>query len=189
MLTENRSLNQRSPNVDCAPGVRRAARQSAVAAAFMSERRANLVFCMSGWMFTRIASTSRFAKRRAMPSPTHLGVVAGDLEAVTKALRRQVSVGRKLHIVFVLARHFAGLGWHCEVVAPSSIPRAPGERVKTTGATPSSWPSSLVPATGAHAHDQGTRNIQEADLEGVSACEGQWRRRGVDHETIEKFES
>ena len=68
----------------------------------------------------------------------HLGTVAGGLEAVSKALRRQLSAGRKLHIVyeagpcgFVLARHFAGLGWHCEVVAPSSIPRAPGERVKT----------------------------------------------------------
>ena len=70
--------------------------------------------------------------------PTHLGAVAGGLDAVTKALRRQVSLGRKLHIVyeagpcgFVLARHFAVLGWHCEVVAPSLIPRAPGERVKT----------------------------------------------------------
>jgi transposase len=70
--------------------------------------------------------------------PVHLACVAGGVEAVTKALRRQISAGRRLHIVyeagpcgFVLARHFATLGWHCEVVAPSSIPRAPGERVKT----------------------------------------------------------
>jgi transposase len=68
----------------------------------------------------------------------HLATVAGGCEAVTKALRRQVSLGRQLHIVyeagpcgFVLARHFATLGWQCEVVAPSSIPHAPGERVKT----------------------------------------------------------
>jgi transposase len=68
----------------------------------------------------------------------HLGTVAGGCEAVTKALRRQLAGGKRLHIVyeagpcgFVLARHFAALGWHCEVVAPSSIPRAPGERVKT----------------------------------------------------------
>lgn len=68
----------------------------------------------------------------------HLGSVAGGADAVTKALRRQVSAGRRLHIVyeagpcgFVLARHFAALGWHCEVVAPSSIPRAAGERIKT----------------------------------------------------------
>ena len=66
----------------------------------------------------------------------HLGTVAGGCEAVTKALRRQLTGGKRLHIVyeagpcgFVLARHFAALGWHCEVVAPSSIPRAPGERV------------------------------------------------------------
>lgn len=68
----------------------------------------------------------------------HLGTVAGGCEAVTKALRRQISANRRLHIVyeagpcgFVLARHFARLGWSCDVVAPSSIPRAPGERVKT----------------------------------------------------------
>lgn len=68
----------------------------------------------------------------------HLATVAGGCEAVTKALRRQISVGRQLHIVyeagpcgFVLARHFARMGWHCDVVAPSSIPHPPGERVKT----------------------------------------------------------
>ena len=68
----------------------------------------------------------------------HLGTVAGGWEAVTKALRRQVSTGRRLHIVYeagpcgyVLARHFDAIGWHCEVVAPSLIPRPPGERIKT----------------------------------------------------------
>ena len=85
----------------------------------------------------------------------HLATVAGGSEAVTKALRRQFTAGRCLHVVygagpcgFVLARHFASLGWHCEVVAPSSIPRAPGERIKTpTGATPSSWPAWRARAT------------------------------------------
>jgi transposase len=68
----------------------------------------------------------------------HLATVGGGCDAVTKALRRQISGGKRLHIVyeagpcgFVLARHFAALGWQCEVVAPSSIPRAAGERVKT----------------------------------------------------------
>lgn len=68
----------------------------------------------------------------------HLGTVAGGLEPVTKALRRLVSQGAQLHIVyeagpcgFVLQRHLGALGWQCEVIAPSSIPRAPGERVKT----------------------------------------------------------
>ena len=48
----------------------------------------------------------------------HLGTVAGGCEAVTKALRRQLTGGKRLHIVyeagpcgFVLARHFAALLW------------------------------------------------------------------------------
>ena len=68
----------------------------------------------------------------------HLATVAGGCEAVTKALRRQVSCGHRLHIVyeagpcgFTLARHFAGLGWHCEVVAPSLVAKTAGERVKS----------------------------------------------------------
>jgi transposase len=68
----------------------------------------------------------------------HLGSVAGGVDAVSKSMRRLVDAGRKLHIVyeagpcgFVLQRHFSALGWHCDVVAPSSIPRPPGERIKT----------------------------------------------------------
>lgn len=67
-----------------------------------------------------------------------LGTVAGGVEPVTKALRRLISRGQRLHIAyeagpcgFVLQRHLSALGWRCDVVAPSSIPRAPGERVKT----------------------------------------------------------
>ena len=67
-----------------------------------------------------------------------LGTVAGGTGAVTKALRRLVSAGHRLHIVyeagpcgFVLQRHFAALGWHCEVVAPSSIPRPSGVRCRS----------------------------------------------------------
>ena len=68
----------------------------------------------------------------------HLATVGGGVEPVTKALRRLVSAGHRLHIVyeagpcgFTLQRHLGGLGWHCEVVAPSSIPRPAAERVKT----------------------------------------------------------
>ncbi|CAN7196209.1 IS110 family transposase [Variovorax sp. LjRoot290] len=68
----------------------------------------------------------------------HLGAVAGGVVAVTKALRRLVSRGHCLHVVyeagpcgFVLQRHLAALGYHCEVVAPSSIPKRSGDRVKT----------------------------------------------------------
>ena len=68
----------------------------------------------------------------------HLGAVAGGLDAVSKALRRLVSAGARPHIVyeagpcgFVLQRHLAALGYACEVVAPSSIPKRSGDRVKT----------------------------------------------------------
>ena len=71
-----------------------------------------------------------FAQRAA--EPMHLGPVAGGLKAVIKVLRRLVGIGRNLHIIhedgpcgFVLARHFAGLAWHCEGMAPSRFPRTP----------------------------------------------------------------
>lgn len=67
-----------------------------------------------------------------------LGTVAGGLQPVSKALRRLVSAGCVLHIVyeagpcgFVLQRHLAQLGYRCDVVAPSSIPKRSGDRVKT----------------------------------------------------------
>jgi transposase len=68
----------------------------------------------------------------------HVGKVAGDLNAVTKALRRLASCGRRLKVVyeagpsgFVLQRHLSALGFDCDVVAPSLIPKRPGERIKT----------------------------------------------------------
>ncbi len=68
----------------------------------------------------------------------HLGQIGGDLPALDKALRRLISRGWRLHVVyeagpcgFVVWRHLARKGIECEVVAPSSIPRAPGQRVKT----------------------------------------------------------
>lgn len=70
--------------------------------------------------------------------PEHVGVVGGGTAPVTKALRRLVSRGAKLHVVyeagpcgFALHRHLAAQGYRCDVIAPSSIPRSPGERVKT----------------------------------------------------------
>lgn len=68
----------------------------------------------------------------------HLGRIGGDLAALDKALRRLISQGAPLHIVyeagpcgFVIWRHLSAQGLHCEVVAPSSIARPPGERIKT----------------------------------------------------------
>ena len=68
----------------------------------------------------------------------HVGKVAGDLNAVTKALRRIAKDARQLHIVyeagpcgFVLQRHLSALGFDCQVVAPSLIPKRSGDRIKT----------------------------------------------------------
>lgn len=68
----------------------------------------------------------------------HVGQIGGDLAALDKALRRLVSRGHRLHVVyeaspcgFVIARHLASQGVDCMVVAPSSIPKRAGDRVKT----------------------------------------------------------
>lgn len=68
----------------------------------------------------------------------HLGTIGGDLAALDKALRKIVSKGRRLHVVyeagpcgFVIWRHLSAQGIACEVVAPSSIPKRSGDRVKT----------------------------------------------------------
>ena len=68
----------------------------------------------------------------------HVGSIGGDLASLDKSLRRLISRGHRLHVVyeagpcgFVIWRHLTAQGLHCDVVAPWSIPRAPGERVKT----------------------------------------------------------
>lgn len=68
----------------------------------------------------------------------HVGQIGDDLAALDKALRRLVARGHRLHVVyeagpcgFVIARHLASQGIDCMVVAPSSIPKRSGDRVKT----------------------------------------------------------
>jgi transposase len=68
----------------------------------------------------------------------HVGTVGGDLASLDKAVRRLVSKGVPLHIVyeagpcgFVIWRHLSAQGLSCEVVAPSSIPKRSGDRIKT----------------------------------------------------------
>lgn len=68
----------------------------------------------------------------------HVGQIGGDLAALDKVLRRLISRGHRLHVVyeagpcgFVIARHLAAQGIDCMVVAPSSIPKRAGDRVKT----------------------------------------------------------
>lgn len=68
----------------------------------------------------------------------HVGSLGGDLVGLDKALRRLISKGPRLHVVyeagpcgFVVWRHLHAQGIDCEVVAPSSIPKRSGDRVKT----------------------------------------------------------
>ena len=68
----------------------------------------------------------------------HVGSIGGDLASLDKALRKLISRGRRLHVVyeagpcgFVIWRHLSAQGLSCEVVAPSSIPKRSGDRIKT----------------------------------------------------------
>jgi transposase len=68
----------------------------------------------------------------------HIGSIKGDLASLDKALRKFVSRGQPLHIVYeagpcgyVIQRHLCAQSLRCDVVAPSSIARPPGERIKT----------------------------------------------------------
>jgi transposase len=68
----------------------------------------------------------------------HVGSIGGDLVALDKALRKLIGRGQPLHVVyeagpcgFVIWRHLSAQGLTCEVVAPSSIPKRSGDRVKT----------------------------------------------------------
>jgi len=68
----------------------------------------------------------------------HVSSIGGDLVALDKALRKLLSKGHRLHVVyeagpcgFVIWRHLTAQGLSCEVVAPSSIPKRPGDRIKT----------------------------------------------------------
>ena len=60
------------------------------------------------------------------------------LAALDKALRKRISRSAPLHIVYaagpcgsVVWRRLHAQNVHCEVVAPSSIPKRSGDRVKT----------------------------------------------------------
>jgi transposase len=68
----------------------------------------------------------------------HVGTIGGDLVCLDKALRKLTSKGHTLHVVyeagpcgFVIWRHLTAQGQACDVVAPSSIPKRSGDRVKT----------------------------------------------------------
>jgi transposase len=66
------------------------------------------------------------------------GRIAGDLDAVDKIVKRLREQHQKLNVVYeagpcgyALQRHLTRRGIACAVVAPSMIPKRPGDRIKT----------------------------------------------------------
>ena len=60
----------------------------------------------------------------------HIGTIGGDLAAVDRALRKLISAGHRLHVVyeagpcgFVLYRHLVKQGITVDIVSPSLIPK------------------------------------------------------------------
>jgi transposase len=66
------------------------------------------------------------------------GIIGGTLAAVDKLLKKLAADKAELRLVyeagpcgFVLCRHLRSQGFHCDVVAPSLIPKKASDRVKT----------------------------------------------------------
>jgi transposase len=112
----------------------------------------------------------------------HVGTIGGDLVALDKALRKLVSKGHRLHVVyeagpcgFVIWRHLAAKGIACDVVAPSSIPRRAGDRVKTDRRDALmlarlSRSGELIPVRVPGAADEAVRDLVRAREDAVREC-------------------
>lgn len=68
----------------------------------------------------------------------HYGTIGGDLNALSKVVRKLRSRHTDLHFVYEAGpcgyevyRYLSGQGLNCDVIAPSLIPRRAGDRIKT----------------------------------------------------------
>lgn len=112
----------------------------------------------------------------------HVGTIGGDLVALDKALRKLVSKGHRLHVAyeagpcgFVIWRHLAAKGIACDVVAPSSIPKRAGDRVKTDRRDALmlarlSRSGELIPVRVPGAADEAVRDLVRAREDAVREC-------------------
>ena len=82
-------------------------------------------------------STAIAVAEAGRAAPRFVGTVGPRMAELKKALGR-LGEAQSLCVVYegapcgyVLARELRSSGYRCEVVAPSKIPRRPGERVKT----------------------------------------------------------
>jgi transposase len=112
----------------------------------------------------------------------HVCSTGGDLAALDKALRKLVSKGHRLHVVyeagpcgFVIWRHLSAQGIECQVVAPSSIPKRSGERIKTDRRDAMllarlSRSGDLTPVRVPGAADEAVRDLVRAREDAVREC-------------------
>lgn len=112
----------------------------------------------------------------------HVGTIGGDVVALGKALRKIMSKGHRLHVVyeagpcgFAIWRHLATNGIACDVVAPSSIPKRAGDRVKTDRRDALmlarlSRSGELTPVRVPGAPDEAVRDLVRAREDAVREC-------------------
>lgn len=114
--------------------------------------------------------------------PAHVvGKVAHDANKLLKALAK-LGPPEQLHLVyeagptgFGLQRRLSELGYGCDVIAPSKMPRAPGARVKTDGRdacalAQSSRAGELQPVWVPDAGDEAIRDLSRVREDAVKAC-------------------
>ena len=87
------------------------------------------------------SSAIAVADARQIAAPRFLGTVGSKFSELTQALGKLGRPG-ELSIVyeagpcgFAMVRRLRQAGYQCAVVAPSKVPRKPGERVRPTGGT------------------------------------------------------
>jgi transposase len=112
----------------------------------------------------------------------HVCSTGGDLVALDKALRKLLGKGHPLHVVyeagpcgFVIWRHLSAQGIECQVVAPSSIPKRSGERIKTDRRDAMllarlSRSGDLSPVRVPGAADEAVRDLVRAREDAVREC-------------------
>ena len=112
----------------------------------------------------------------------HVGSIGGDLPALDKALRKLIGKGHGLHVVYevgpcgyVIWRHLSTQGLSCEVVAPSSIPKRSGDRVKTDRRgvimlARLARAGDLTPVRVPEAADEAVRDLVRAREDAVREC-------------------
>src|SRR6202165_1975852 len=125
-------------------------------------------------------STAIAVAEAGRAAPRFVGTVGARLSALTKALSKlgapqsMCAVYEAGPCGYALARELARLSYRCEVVAPSRIPRRPGERIKTDRRDALKLAGlaragDLVPVTIPDERDEAIRDLSRARVDAVRA--------------------